>query len=98
MCSSDLLPDERTVSIVASILALAHSLKATVVAQGVETHEQQAVLQALGCPFGQGYFFSEPLGLDEWRALLDADAALLAQPPASGTVALARADAAAIPR
>ena len=32
-----------------------------VVAEGVETREQLEILRALGCKYGQGYFFSKPL-------------------------------------
>ncbi|WP_460206049.1 sensor domain-containing phosphodiesterase [Scytonema sp. NUACC21] len=41
--------------------AAAHSLGLNVIAEGVETAEQLAVLRALGCESGQGYFFAKPL-------------------------------------
>ncbi len=48
-------------AIVRLILALATELQLEVVAEGVETTEQQAMLAALGCDLLQGYLFSRPL-------------------------------------
>jgi Amt family ammonium transporter len=47
--------------IVRTIVTLAHNLGLEVVAEGVETAEQLARLRALGCEWGQGYFFARPL-------------------------------------
>jgi diguanylate cyclase (GGDEF)-like protein/PAS domain S-box-containing protein len=47
--------------IVRTILALAHSLGMTVVAEGVETPEQASQLKALGCEYAQGFLFSRPI-------------------------------------
>ena len=49
------------IEIVQAIVTLAHNLGMTVIAEGVETANQLAFLQALGCEEGQGYFFSKPL-------------------------------------
>ena len=51
----------KNLEIVQTIITLAHSLKLEVVAEGVETQEQLDILRALGCEYGQGYFFSRPL-------------------------------------
>jgi diguanylate cyclase (GGDEF)-like protein/PAS domain S-box-containing protein len=48
-------------AIVASIIGLTHALGIVAVAEGVETPEQLAALQTLGCEFGQGYLWSRPL-------------------------------------
>jgi diguanylate cyclase (GGDEF)-like protein len=48
-------------SIVSTIVALAHSLKLKVVAEGVETEEQSGMLKLLGCDEAQGYLFSKPV-------------------------------------
>ena len=48
-------------SLVATIINLAHSLKLTVVAEGVETEEQLRLLRLLGCDEMQGYLFSRPM-------------------------------------
>jgi EAL domain-containing protein (putative c-di-GMP-specific phosphodiesterase class I) len=47
--------------IVKAIISLAHTLNLTVVAEGIETLDQQRYLYASGCHGGQGYYFSRPL-------------------------------------
>ncbi len=47
--------------VVRGIVALAHSLGMQVVAEGLETTEQVAFLQAIECDLGQGYLFAKPL-------------------------------------
>jgi diguanylate cyclase (GGDEF)-like protein len=48
-------------NIVEAIVSLAHKLGMTVVAEGIETPEQYAVLLEMACEFGQGYLFSPPI-------------------------------------
>ncbi|MEM9417846.1 MAG: EAL domain-containing protein [Planctomycetota bacterium] len=52
-------------AVIQAIVTLAHTLGLTVVAEGIETREQLAVLQALDCDSLQGYLFSKPLPLRE---------------------------------
>ena len=59
-----LLRDERTTIIVASTIEMAHRLKLEVVAEGVETAEQQAWLLEHGCDLLQGYFIGRPMPRD----------------------------------
>ena len=47
--------------LVGTIVSLAHRLQLDVIAEGVETAEHVAQLQALGCEYGQGYYFSRPM-------------------------------------
>jgi diguanylate cyclase (GGDEF)-like protein/PAS domain S-box-containing protein len=56
--------DNENFEIVRTIITLAHTLGMDVVAEGVETSEQLEQLKALGCAFGQGFFFSKPLPSD----------------------------------
>ncbi len=67
--------DARAVALVASTIALAHSLGLRMVAEGVETSAAYAQLALLGCDLAQGYFMSKPLPaaaltiwLSDWRA------------------------------
>ncbi|MQA19941.1 EAL domain-containing protein [Rugamonas rivuli] len=48
-------------AIVAAIIALSDSLQLSVVAEGVETEGQYALLQRNGCQYAQGYLFSQPV-------------------------------------
>ncbi len=57
-------------AIVSTIVSLAHSLKLKVIAEGVETESQKALLRHLGCEEAQGYLFSEPLAPDAIAAWL----------------------------
>ncbi len=57
----DLLEDEDDATIVRAIIQLGKSLGMQVIAEGVETVEQEAYIMAQGCNEGQGYFYSKPL-------------------------------------
>ncbi len=58
-------------AIVSTVVALAHSLKLEVVAEGVETRGQADALLRLGCDQAQGYLFSPPRPASEIGPLLD---------------------------
>ena len=55
--------DKDNVEIVRTILSLAENLGMDVVAEGIETQVQLALLRDLGCQNGQGYFFSKPMNV-----------------------------------
>jgi EAL domain-containing protein (putative c-di-GMP-specific phosphodiesterase class I) len=63
--------DPNSAALAQAIIALAASLKLKVVAEGVETREQLALLRACGCQELQGYVFSRPLPPEELLALLE---------------------------
>ncbi|TBR10722.1 MAG: EAL domain-containing protein [Lysobacter sp.] len=52
-------------AVVRAILALSHSQRMEVVAEGIETEEQRQALIALGCNLGQGFFFARPCSLED---------------------------------
>ncbi|MBP0017051.1 MAG: EAL domain-containing protein [Cyanobacteria bacterium SBLK] len=58
-------------AIVQTTIALAHHLGMDAVAEGIETQQQYSRLKELGCEFGQGYFFSRPLDLQQATQFLD---------------------------
>jgi diguanylate cyclase (GGDEF)-like protein len=56
--------------IVSAIISMGKSLKHQVIAEGIETQEQRAFLQAQHCAEGQGYLFSRPLAAAQFAHLL----------------------------
>ncbi|CAN7593614.1 bifunctional diguanylate cyclase/phosphodiesterase [Massilia sp. LjRoot122] len=66
----DLGRDEDSAAIARSIVNLARGLKLQVVAEGVETEVQLAVLREMACDEYQGFLFSQPLERDAVEALL----------------------------
>jgi diguanylate cyclase (GGDEF)-like protein len=59
--------DKSRTILVSSVIALCHSMKMTVVAQGVEDRETMGLLNRLKCDFAQGYHFGKPLKSAEYR-------------------------------
>lgn len=53
-----------------AIIAMAHKLRLEVIAEGVETAEQSAWLDAAGCDYAQGYYFSAPVPAADFAQLL----------------------------
>jgi diguanylate cyclase (GGDEF)-like protein len=60
-------------ALVSTIINLAHSLKLTVVAEGVETEEQARLLRLLNCDEMQGFLYSRPVPVDVLEAKFLAD-------------------------
>jgi diguanylate cyclase len=56
---------------VSAVISMGKSLKHRVIAEGVETQEQLAFLQANGCDEGQGYYFSRPIDPQQFAKLLE---------------------------
>ena len=60
-------------AIVNAIITLAKTLNLVVTGEGIETADQLAQLRALGCDFGQGYYFAKPVPSDVLGNLLSAE-------------------------
>jgi len=67
-----MVEDPDTMTLVSTIISLAHSLEHKVVAEGVETEEQANILRLLRCDELQGYLISRPLPLEQLTPLLTA--------------------------
>lgn len=66
----DIAADSSDRAIVRTIIAMANSLNLDVIAEGVETQEQQQLLLGKGCTHFQGYLYSKPLPIEQFEALL----------------------------
>jgi sensor c-di-GMP phosphodiesterase-like protein len=62
--------DPADAAVVDAIIAMAHSLDMTVLAEGVETDEQEAYLVSHGCDIGQGFRYSRGIPAEELVAFL----------------------------
>lgn len=69
---ADLEQDHTARAISSAVLGIGKSLQLTVVAEGIETQAQNALLQQQGYPIGQGYLFSKPLSVTHFEAWLHA--------------------------
>ena len=67
----DMLNNKHDFEIVKTIISLGHSMGLKLVAEGVETLEQQQALSTLGCEIGQGYVFSKPISAEQLLRLLE---------------------------
>jgi EAL domain-containing protein (putative c-di-GMP-specific phosphodiesterase class I) len=66
----DITVDSSDQAIVRTIVAMAHTLNLNVIAEGVETEEQQDLLLNNGCTHYQGYFFGRPMPIEQFEVLL----------------------------
>ncbi|WP_218726537.1 EAL domain-containing protein, partial [Enterobacter chuandaensis] len=67
---ASMLENEKSRKLVETIINIARTMEMNVVAEGIETDEQQAILTHLGCDYLQGYLFSRPLPADQVPWLL----------------------------
>jgi diguanylate cyclase (GGDEF)-like protein/PAS domain S-box-containing protein len=65
-----MLENPNTMTLVSTIISLAHSLKLKVIAEGVDSEDQAKMLRLLHCDQMQGYLFSKPLAFPQIAALL----------------------------
>jgi diguanylate cyclase len=57
--------------VVSAVIGMGKSLKHRMIAEGVETPEQLAFLQAYGCDEGLGHYFSRPLAAHQFAKLME---------------------------
>ncbi|MCB1906141.1 MAG: EAL domain-containing protein [Rhodocyclaceae bacterium] len=77
---SDITSDETDAATIKAIVQLANAFGMQTVAEGVETPEQLEFLRQQGCTYAQGFLFSEPLPIDEFREYVAAHAEGISQP------------------
>lgn len=78
----DLETDSSAIALVRAILGLSRDLGLHVVAEGIETSEQAALLLANGCTLGQGFLYARPAAFSEVAAMLERNRGLAADEPA----------------
>lgn len=67
--------NDRDSNIVTTVIQLARNFRMHSLAEGIETIEQWKFLKELGCPYGQGYYFSKPVPAAEIEKMIRAEKA-----------------------
>ena len=62
--------DHNAIAIVRAVVGIGEALGVSVIAEGIETPEQEGMLRGQGCLEGQGYLYSRPVPADEFRKLV----------------------------
>jgi diguanylate cyclase (GGDEF)-like protein len=68
---AQLSDSEANSRVIEAIVALGKAMKLEVVAEGVETDQQYAIVRRLGCDLVQGYFIAKPMPADQLLAWID---------------------------
>jgi diguanylate cyclase (GGDEF)-like protein/PAS domain S-box-containing protein len=66
----DIATDSSDKAVIRAIIAMARSLELDVIAEGVETEEQQQLLLKNGCTHYQGYLFGRPMPIEEFDVII----------------------------
>ncbi|MCK5762701.1 MAG: bifunctional diguanylate cyclase/phosphodiesterase, partial [Clostridiales bacterium] len=66
-----IIDDDKQRNVVKQLIKLSHKLGIRTVAEGIETSEQENMLLALNCDYGQGYYFSRPVNEEKLFSLLN---------------------------
>ena len=62
--------DSKDLALCEAIIVMAKKLNIKVIAEGIETKEQENLLTKIGCEYGQGYLFSKPISSDAFEVLI----------------------------
>ncbi len=62
--------DSRGTKILEAVVRMAQALKMPVIAEGVEERQQVDFLSSLGCNYIQGYYFAEPMTIEQYKKLI----------------------------
>lgn len=66
----NLTNDSNDFALCEAITVMAHKLGIKVIAEGVETQEQRDLLAEIGCDYGQGYFWSRPVTVEQFEMVM----------------------------
>jgi EAL domain-containing protein (putative c-di-GMP-specific phosphodiesterase class I) len=66
----NLAPESSDMALCEAIIVMAHKLGLKVIAEGVETHEQNRLLATIGCDYVQGYFNSKPIPAQQFESFM----------------------------
>lgn len=78
---NDILTSSQDAAIVKAIIAMAHSMKMKVIAEGIEEPEQFSLLQSMGCDYGQGFLFSHAINATDFAQMVQSNLPLF--PPST---------------
>ena len=78
--------DQANTGMTAAMLQMAGSLNLTAIAEIIETEEAALALQTMGCDYGQGYYFSEPIEAEPALQLLRSEQPFQPRPEISATL------------
>jgi EAL domain-containing protein (putative c-di-GMP-specific phosphodiesterase class I) len=84
--------DSRSAALAGAIVAMSDSLSIETVAEGIEEASQADRMLALGCTYGQGYFFARPVHPEEVPAIIGREAASDGPTPSQRAAAAGRTD------
>jgi len=70
-CIEGLAEESKELALCEAIIVMAHKLGLKVIAEGVETDEQQRLLIAAGCDYGQGYLYAKALPVERFEVQLN---------------------------
>lgn len=68
-----LTEDSTNLALCKAMVKMAHALDIEVIAEGIEQEEQRDLLLAMGCDYGQGFYFSAPVVEEHFEAFLEQD-------------------------